>query len=108
MSAQTKNGERDGLLSEAVHAGVISASEADLITRTRLEGERLGSVAQRLGLQYHACAQRRARAEGRLAGYVLINGDAAPPDRGSGRPSYRRQCRIAAASSRPARTRPAA
>lgn len=56
---QAKSSEPDGLLGEAVHAGVISASEADLITRTRLEGERLGSVAQRLGLRYHACAQRR-------------------------------------------------
>lgn len=78
VSAQARNDEPDGLLGEAVHAGVISASEAELITRTRLEGERLGAVAQQLGLRYHACAQRRIRAEGRLAGYVLINGAAAP------------------------------
>lgn len=73
---QAEPGEPGGLLDDAVHAGVISASEADLITRTRLEGERLGAVAERLGLRYNACAQRRFRAEGRLAGYVMISGGA--------------------------------
>jgi nucleotide-binding universal stress UspA family protein len=63
------------LLADAVHDGVLTVREADLISRTRLEGERLGSVAEQLGLRYHACQQRRARAEGRLAGYVLIDGD---------------------------------
>jgi hypothetical protein len=90
--AQANGGEPDGLLSEAVHAGVISASEAELITRTRLEGERLGAVAQQLGLRYHACAQRRTRAEGRLAGYVMINGDAAPARDGNSTGLYRRRC----------------
>jgi len=107
-SARVRDGEPDGLLGEAVHAGVISASEAELITRTRLEGERLGSVAQRLGLRYHACAQRRARAEGRLAGYVLINGEAAMPGRGGDQRSCRRRCRTAAVSPRPDRRRSAA
>jgi len=64
----------DALLSEAVHSGVLTIPEADLINRTRLEGERLGAVAQQMGLRYHACRQRRARAEGRLAGYVVLNG----------------------------------
>ncbi|MFI0444482.1 hypothetical protein [Actinomadura sp. 6N118] len=64
----------------AVHEGVLSTSEADLINRTRLEGERLGAVAERMGLQYQACHRRRARAEGRLAGYLLIdNATGAPP-----------------------------
>lgn len=61
-------------LSEAVHDGVISVPEADLINRTRIEGERLGAIAERLGLRYHACCQRRARAESRLAGYLRTNG----------------------------------
>lgn len=61
-------------LSEAVHQGVVTVSEADLINRTRLEGERLGSIAQRMGLGYHACRQRRARAEYRLAGYLAGEG----------------------------------
>jgi hypothetical protein len=64
----------DALLSDAVHSGVLSVPEAELINRTRLEGERLGVVAQQLGLRYHACQQRRSRAEGRLAGYVLTSG----------------------------------
>jgi hypothetical protein len=105
-SAQARNGEPDGLLGEAVHAGVISASEAELITRTRLEGERLGAVAQQLGLRYHACAQRRTRAEGRLAGYVLINGDVAPARRGKATALHRRPC--LAASPRQNGRRPAA
>lgn len=107
-NAQAKNGEPDGLLGEAVHEGVITASEADLITRTRMEGERLGSVAQRLGLRYHACAQRRARAEGRLAGYVLINGGASLPRPGKATELRRRRCRIAGGAPRPDGRRPAA
>lgn len=94
-SAQAGSGEHDGLLGEAVHAGVISASEAELISRTRLEGERLGAVAQQLGLRYHACAQRRTRAEGRLAGYVLIHGDAAPARRTMSTGLRRRRCQAA-------------
>lgn len=64
---------RDSLV-EAVHEGVLTGAEADLIGRTRLEGERLGAVAEQMGLRYHACHQRRARAEGRLAEYLLIDG----------------------------------
>ncbi|MEU9023348.1 hypothetical protein [Actinomadura sp. NPDC048394] len=68
-----------GALAEAVHEGVISVSDARLINETRLEGERLGAVAERMGLRYHACHQRRARAEGRLAGYLLVGGDKRAP-----------------------------
>jgi hypothetical protein len=68
---QTDHGD---YLSRAVHEGVLTGVEADLIGRTRLEGERLGAVAQQMGLRYHACHQRRARAEIRLAGYLLVNG----------------------------------
>ena len=68
---QTVHGDS---LSRAVHEGVLTGAEADLIGRTRLEGERLGAVAQQMGLRYHACHQRRARAETRLVGYLLIGG----------------------------------
>ncbi|MFI6499035.1 sigma factor [Nonomuraea typhae] len=57
-------------LNEAVSHGIVTVSEADLINRTRVEGERLGSIAERMGLGYHACQQRRARAESRLASYL--------------------------------------
>ncbi|MFI0483381.1 hypothetical protein [Actinomadura sp. 9N215] len=77
-------------LVEAVHEGVPSVSEADLINRTRIEGERLGAIAERMGLRYHACRQRRARAEGRLAGYLLVRNDAAPADPGHPLPLRRR------------------
>ncbi|KAB2375401.1 hypothetical protein [Actinomadura montaniterrae] len=63
-------------LVEAVHEGVISISEAQLINKTRLEGERLGAIAESMGLRYQACHRRRARAEGRLVGYLRIQGDA--------------------------------
>lgn len=78
-SSRGASGIPDSPLEDAVYAGVITISEADLINKTRLEGERLGSVAERMGLKYHACRQRRARAEGRLAGYLLIDGDDTAP-----------------------------
>lgn len=105
---QTEPGDPDALLDDAVHAGVISASEADLITRTRLEGERLGAAAERLGLRYNACAQRRWRAEGRLAGYVLIGGDALPPQAHQARQPGQRRRPAATASPRPNGKRAAA
>jgi hypothetical protein len=61
-------------LTAAVHEGVLTGAEAELIGRTRLEGERLGAVAEQMGLRYPACHQRRARAESRLTGYLLLNG----------------------------------
>lgn len=61
---------RGDILAGAIYGGVLSATEADLIGRTRVEGERLGAVAQRMGLNYGACCQRRARAESRLLGYL--------------------------------------
>lgn len=61
-------------LAEAVYDGVLTEPDAELIGRTRVEGERLGAVADQMGLRYHACRQRRARAESRLAGYLLVNG----------------------------------
>lgn len=60
-------------LTDAVHEGVLTGAEADLIGRTRLEGERLGAIAEQMGLHYHTCHQRRARAESRLAGYLLVD-----------------------------------
>lgn len=65
----------------AVHEGVLTGAEADLIGRTRIEGERLGAIAEQMGLRYHTCHQRRARAESRLAGYLLVD-TAAEPSRG--------------------------
>jgi hypothetical protein len=81
-------------LNAAVHEGVLTGAEADLIGRTRLEGERLGAVAEQMGLRYHACHQRRARAEGRLAGYLLLDGAATPAeDRSSRHHPERRRVR---------------
>ncbi|GLY85995.1 hypothetical protein [Actinoallomurus iriomotensis] len=76
LVAGTQGGQADhgDYLSRAVHEGILTGVEADLIGRTRLEGERLGAVAEQMGLKYHACQQRRARAETRLAGYLLLDG----------------------------------
>lgn len=82
---QNRQADHGDYLSRAVHEGVLTGVEADLIGRTRLEGERLGAVAQQMGLRYHACHQRRARAEIRLAGYLLIDGAPTPA-----KPSLRR------------------
>ncbi|MCP2339541.1 hypothetical protein [Actinomadura rupiterrae] len=69
-------------LADAVHDGILSAPEAALIGRTRIEGERLGAIATQMGLHYNTCQRRRARAEHRLAGYLrLDNADPTEPAR---------------------------
>ncbi|MEV2279194.1 sigma-70 family RNA polymerase sigma factor [Nocardiopsis sp. NPDC049922] len=59
-------GSPDLLLVAAVRVGVLSASQARLIARTRLENVPLTRVADELGVSYKACAKRRERAEERL------------------------------------------
>ncbi|OLT26890.1 hypothetical protein BJF83_20005 [Nocardiopsis sp. CNR-923] len=59
-------GSPDLLLVAAVRVGVLSASQAQLIARTRLENVPLTQVADELGVSYKACAKRRERAEERL------------------------------------------
>ncbi|MFE3649494.1 hypothetical protein ACFXO2_16950 [Streptomyces sp. NPDC059152] len=71
-------GHPDFVLDRAVQEGAISADEAELIGRTRLEGEALADAARRLGLGYHACRTRRQVAEERLARYLLVPGPGMP------------------------------
>ena len=54
------------LLERAVAAAAISAAEAELILRTRIDGEDLHAVAAELGVAYHTLTVRRLRAEKRL------------------------------------------
>jgi hypothetical protein len=63
----TPTGNPDMVLQAAVHQGVISVEEADVIGRTRLEGVSLTSLARERGEAYWRLAKRRSRAERRLA-----------------------------------------
>jgi hypothetical protein len=60
-------GHPDMVLADAVHRGVLSASEAELIGGSRLGGAELHRIATDLGVAYKTAAKRRERAESRLA-----------------------------------------
>jgi hypothetical protein len=63
-------GHPDLVLAKAVRAGVICASDAELISATRIGDADLAEVAERLGLGYWACHKRRLRAESQLIEWV--------------------------------------
>jgi hypothetical protein len=56
----------DRLIGRAVAAAAISAEEAELIMRTRVDGADLHALARERGLAYHTLKVRRLRAEKRL------------------------------------------
>jgi DNA-directed RNA polymerase specialized sigma24 family protein len=60
----------DLVLADAVNAGVITASEADLISSTRLDSMSLAQAAARLGTTAEAVRKRRSRAETRLVAAI--------------------------------------
>lgn len=66
-------GHPDFVLARAVHAGVITGLEADLIGVTRLEEVPIGVYAERVGLSRWAAYKARARAEERLVAAVTAN-----------------------------------
>lgn len=68
------------LLARAVAAMAISREEADLILRTRIDGDDLHARASELGVAYHALKVRRLRAEKRL---LLFLGNPVVTFRGS-------------------------
>jgi hypothetical protein len=72
MPPPAPSGHPDLLLADAVRAGVISRSEAELIGETRLSGTPLVVMAGRLDLSYAACHQRRRRAEVRLVRFLAV------------------------------------
>lgn len=74
-------GHPDFVLLDAVSQHVISAAQAELIGRTRLENVRLGEVARQMGISYTAARLRRKRAERRLAAAILA-GDVGMPMNG--------------------------
>jgi hypothetical protein len=68
------------LLQRAVAAAAISADEAELILRTRVDGADLRELAAEAEVAYHALNTRRLRAEKRL---LLFLGYGAVTFRGS-------------------------
>jgi hypothetical protein len=78
-------GHPDFVLAAAVRAGVITAAEAELIGRNRLEGIPLAVIAAEAGISHSALCHRRRRAETRLIeaiGRGILAGPAPirPPD----------------------------
>jgi hypothetical protein len=63
-------GHPDLVLERAVRAGVIGASDAELIGATRIGDVELAEVANALGISYKACHQRRRRAESALVEWL--------------------------------------
>lgn len=60
----------DAVLARAVASGVVTASEADLIGITRLEGLPVAAVARLWRVRVEALWQRRSRAERRLTAWL--------------------------------------
>jgi hypothetical protein len=73
-------GHPDLVIAKAVQAGVISDSDAELISATRIGDTDLADAAASLGLGYWACHKRRLRAEAALVEWVT--GDDYPPIEG--------------------------
>src|SRR5262249_8546685 len=70
VSPPRRDAYAEQALVAAVTAGVISASSATLIERTRLEHVSLGSVATSEGSDYETVRMRRRRAEERLVAWL--------------------------------------
>jgi hypothetical protein len=64
------SGHPDFVLARAVADGVLTATEAELIGATRLEGLPLATAAAARGVSYPTLHQTRRRAEHRLADYL--------------------------------------
>jgi hypothetical protein len=79
------SGHPDLVLATAMHAGVITAGEAALISATRFGELSLTEAAQARGQTYKTTQQARHRAEMRLAAYLTEPADDTPastPDTG--------------------------
>jgi hypothetical protein len=63
------------VLDQAVAAGVVSRTDAELIAATRIQEVRLRELAGRWGVGYEALRKRRQRAEAALAGWLTERGD---------------------------------
>ena len=61
------------VLAEAVAAGAVTAPEAELIARTRLEGTSLGRAAEDLGIAYITARRWRRSAEEQVASSLVTD-----------------------------------
>jgi DNA-directed RNA polymerase specialized sigma24 family protein len=64
--ACTKSGNVDALVARAVSLGVVSATDAELVLETRLDGRELAEAGASQGASYNTIKLRRQRAERRL------------------------------------------
>ncbi|MEZ0064958.1 hypothetical protein ABIA32_000946 [Streptacidiphilus sp. MAP12-20] len=74
LEAGADAGHPDTALAQLCKREVISGDEAELIGRTRLEGESLTAAAERLGISYATCRKRRRRAEHRIVQHYVKEG----------------------------------
>jgi DNA-directed RNA polymerase specialized sigma24 family protein len=74
------------ILASAVHAGVVTDQDAQLILETRIAGHSLREAGQRLGLRYETAKKRRQRAEARWATWWTNSATPVPLRRTAGRP----------------------
>ncbi len=63
-------GHPDFVLAAAVREGILTAADAELIGRSRLEGVPLSVIARELGIGHTAACNRRARAEKKIAAAI--------------------------------------
>jgi hypothetical protein len=63
-------GHPDFVLAAAVRAGVLTAAEAELIGRSRLEQVPLAQIARELGVKHSTLCMRRTRAENKIAAAI--------------------------------------
>ena len=73
------------MLAAAVHAGVVTGRDAQLILDTRIAGRSLREAARRLELGYEAAKKRRQRAEARWAAWWTSSATLVPRRRSGGR-----------------------
>jgi hypothetical protein len=55
------------VLTRAVRAGVVTPADAEVVALTRIEGNRLTDLAERIDLPFDRLQKRRSRAEARIA-----------------------------------------
>jgi len=70
-----KTGHGELVLAEAVAAGVVSATDAELVAASRIQEVPLRELATGWGVGYEALRKRRQRAEARLAGWLTDQPD---------------------------------
>jgi DNA-directed RNA polymerase specialized sigma24 family protein len=80
-----ESGNVEALLARAVSLGVVSASDAELVLETRIDGRELADAGASQGASYNTIKLRRQRAERRL---LLLLGVPSVPRSRQPRPSF--------------------